>query len=80
MKPGFVSSPTTWFTKCPGTSFTLPRERNERGSVKDVRRPFVKDVMRLNTGFGLGGAILPETPEESFAFFHSLPQAKSIFV
>jgi len=36
--------------------------------------------MRLNTGFGLGGAILPETPEESFAFFHSLPQAKSIFV
>jgi hypothetical protein len=39
----------TSFTVCPGTSFTLPRERSERGSVKHVPRRFVKDVMRPNT-------------------------------
>ena len=33
----------------------LPRSLRSRGSVKDVWRHFVKDVMRLNTGFGLSG-------------------------
>jgi hypothetical protein len=44
-----VSSPMTYFTVCPGTSFTLPRERSERGNVKDVPGQTVKDVMRPNT-------------------------------
>ena len=39
----------TSFTKRLGTSFTLPRSLRSRGSVKDVPRRFVKDVMRGNT-------------------------------
>ena len=35
----------------------LPRSLRSRGSVKDVWRHFVKDVMRLNTGFDLSGAV-----------------------
>jgi hypothetical protein len=33
----------------------LPRSLRSRGSVKDVWRHFVKDVMRLNTTQGLSG-------------------------
>ena len=47
----------------------LPRSLRSRGSVKDVWRHFVKDVMRLNTGFGLSGdvqilSILSSRPEQ----------------
>jgi hypothetical protein len=38
----------TSFTKRLGTSFTLPRERSECGSVKDVPGQTVKHVMGLD--------------------------------
>ena len=36
---------------------TLPRSLRSRGSVKDVRRHCVKDVMELNTSVGKCGAV-----------------------